>query len=96
MADLRLHCPRNTEITNPKIPTIIRPRMSRIGGKPPWLAPSEGAKVGATTGGAGVNVGGRVGVIGFRLNCAARVGSIVAVTRGVGVGGGSTTGSPPA
>ena len=40
--------------------------------------------------GAGVYVGRRV-VVGWMTNCAARVGSIVDVAGGTGVGGGSTT-----
>lgn len=50
---------------------------------------------GTTRGGGGVNVGMRV-CVGWTLKAAANVGSMVAVARGVGVGGASTTrNSPP-
>jgi len=49
---------------------------------------------GTSSGGGGVKVGKRVSV-GWMLKAAARVGSIVAVTGGVGVGGGSTIRSSP-
>src|SRR4030067_2537683 len=55
---------------------------------------SSAEKVGIDSGGGGVNVGKCVGGI-STINCAARVGSIVGVVRGVGVGGGSTIGSDP-
>ena len=45
-------------------------------------------------GGGWVKVGSRVGPTSM-MNWAARVGSIVGVTRGVGVGGGTITGSSP-
>lgn len=45
-------------------------------------------------GAGGVNVGSRV-IVGWTLKAAARVGSIVEVTNGVGVGGGSTIRSSP-
>jgi hypothetical protein len=51
-------------------------------------------KVGIASGGGGVKVGKRVGAE-VTMNCAARVGSIVGVYSGVGVGGGSTTGNCP-
>ena len=51
-------------------------------------------KIGTVTTGAGVNVGRRVDVA-IALNCAASVGSMVAVAGGAGVGGGSTTRKDP-
>jgi tetrahydrodipicolinate N-succinyltransferase len=51
-------------------------------------------KTGTITRGAGVNVGRRVDV-GMALNCAARVGSMVAVAGGADVGGGSTIRKDP-
>lgn len=51
-------------------------------------------KIGTVTSGAGVNVGRRVDV-GMALNCAASVGSMVAVAGGAGVGGGSTIRKDP-
>ena len=64
-------------------------------GIPPWVVLGEAASnVGITIGGGGVKVGMRVGGI-SKINCAASVGSIVGVTRGVGVGGGATMGSSP-
>lgn len=52
------------------------------------------SKVGITKGGGGVKVGNLVGG-NSTINCAASVGSIVGVVRGVGVGGGSTIGILP-
>jgi predicted Rossmann-fold nucleotide-binding protein len=52
------------------------------------------SKVGITKGGGGVKVGNLVGGNSM-MNCAARVGSMVGVVRGVGVGGGSTIGMLP-
>ena len=49
---------------------------------------------GTVSGGGGVKVGNRVAV-GWKLNAAASVGSMVAVTSGVGVDGDSTTRSSP-
>ena len=49
---------------------------------------------GISSGGGGVKVGKRVSV-GWMLKAAARVGSMVEVTGGVGVGGGSTIRSSP-
>src|SRR5688500_1362698 len=49
---------------------------------------------GTCNGGGGVKVGKRVSV-GWTLKAAARVGSMVEVTSGVGVGGGSTIRSSP-
>jgi len=51
-------------------------------------------KVGICRGGGGVKVGSLVGAD-VTINWAARVGLIVGVYNGVGVGGGSTTGSWP-
>jgi len=52
-------------------------------------------KVGIVNGAGGVNVARRVGAM-VMTNCAAKVGLIVGVTSGVGVGGSSTTGIWPA
>ena len=51
-------------------------------------------KVGITNAGGGVKVGKRVGAA-VTINCAAKVGSMVLVISGVGVGGGSTIGNSP-
>lgn len=50
--------------------------------------------VGMTRGLDGVYVGKRVG-FGVEMNCAAKVGLMVCVNKGVGVGGGSMIGSSP-
>ncbi len=76
-----------------KTPMNAIPKMTRpIGTLPPPLP--AGVKVGMTSGGGGVKVGRRVGVVGME-NAAARVGSIVGVVRGVAVGGGSMIGKKP-
>ena len=85
--------PRRTDMTVPKRPTTSKPIMARMGGNPPGRSAWVSSKIGCTTGSAGVNVGRRVGGAPPILNWAASVGSIVAVTRGVGVGGGSMIGS---
>jgi len=66
-------------------PAGILPRNEEVNG-------SE--YVGTTKRSPGVNVGIRVGS-GVVMNCAAKVGLIVAVIAGVGVDGGSTIGSSP-
>src|SRR3989304_3725870 len=80
---LVVYRPRSTEMTRPKPPTTVKPRIRSIGGNPPAACAGLGSNVGRITGGAGVKVGGRVGGIGFRLNCAARGGSV-----GARLGGG--------
>ena len=59
-----------------------------------WVGESFCVKVGMARGGGGVKVGKRVAGI-STTNCAARVGSMVGVVLGVGVGGGSTMGTFP-
>ncbi len=65
-----------------------------IGTRPLTMAPVFSVNVGITMGGGAVKVGKRVGGTSIR-NCAARVGLMVAVTFGVGVGGGSIIGTVP-
>lgn len=60
-------------------------------GKPAWVWFTY---VGIVNGAGGVYVGKPVGT-NVTMNCAAKVGSIVAVNNGVGVGGGSTMGNEP-
>ena len=72
------------------MPIMIKPIGTRLG---VVIGACDG-KVGIETGGGSVKVGKRVGGTSTR-NSAARVGSIVAVTNGVEVGGGSSTGKNP-
>ena len=74
------------------MPMSTSPAMVRTGGMPVPELSSGAAIVGWISGGAAVNVGKRVAVTSDRLNCAARVGSMVGVTRGVAVAGGSMIG----
>lgn len=73
-------------------PIAARPTITRPMGSPPLELAMAGSKVGKFKGGGAVKVDNRVGSI-VTINCAARVGSIVLVMTGVGVGGASTTGS---
>jgi hypothetical protein len=84
--------PLKRDITKPNNPTTLKAMMASIGGNPVPFPTISGSNVACTTGGAAVKVGKRVATTELRLNCAARVGSTVGVTRGVGVGGGSTMG----
>src|SRR5829696_320856 len=79
------------EISNPINPITPRPRI-----KPPNPNRDDlsSGNSGTAKGGGGVNVGIRV-CVGWMLKAAAKVGSMVAVTGGVAVGGDSTTGSSP-
>ena len=87
--------PRKKEISKPKNPITPKPTITNPNGTLP-AAPGNvsGGNVGIASGPGGVNVGKRVGGI-STINWAARVGSTVGVVRGVGVGGGSTTGTLP-
>ena len=67
---------------------MTNPAIATIGGITLRDSGASAAKVGWATGPAGVKVGKRVGVTSPRLNWAARVGSMVALARGVAVGGG--------
>jgi hypothetical protein len=69
---------------------IINP----IGTPPGTLFPVDATYVGIDNGGGWVKVGNRVGPT-TMMNWAAREGSIVGVTRGVGVDGGTMIGSSP-
>ena len=87
------HRRRRIEIKAPIIPTIPKNEMIRPIGS--VLDESTGGSlvyVGITSGGGAVKVGRRVGAA-STTNWAARVGSMVGVIMGVGVGGGSTKGS---
>jgi hypothetical protein len=81
---------------NPRnIPTAARPIITKpIGTFEVKLPVGSEAKVGITRGGGGVYVGNLVGAM-VTTNCAAIVGSIVVVTKGVGMAGGSTIGRTP-
>ena len=90
-----LYRPRNNEMTIPNKPITPIPIMTiPIGTRPVSVMDWSGEIVGITNGGGGVNVGKCVGGI-STINCAARVGSMVGVVFGVGVGGGSTIGTVP-
>ncbi len=83
------------DIIKPNRPTIAMPPIIKPVGTPADPMPVvEVVYVGITNGGGAVYVGRRVGWI-STTNCEARVGSMVGVTRGVGVGGGATTGNVP-
>ena len=71
-------------------PDITNP----IGSPPDPVKNCSSGNVGMASCGGGVKVGILVGG-NSTTNCEAKVGSIVGVTRGVGVGGASTTGSSP-
>ena len=71
--------------------TITKP----IGTPPATELMERSSKVGICKGAGSVNVGKRVGST-VTANCAAKVGLIVAVNFGVGVGGGSMIGNTPA
>lgn len=87
--------PLSREISNPNTPITAIPEMrSPIGILPVLPGRFVTWKVGMTKGPGGVKVGKRVGGISM-INWAARVGSIVGVVSGVGVGGGSTTRTLP-
>ena len=74
------------------IPSAARTMITKPIGTPANTGGLElSINVGITSGSAGVKVGRRVGTT-VTMNCAASVGSIVAVTNGVGVGGGSIIG----
>ena len=89
------HLPRRNVIRSPNRPITPIPTMTRPMGTRVALPDSpEDGVAGSTKGPGGVKVGNRVGGISM-MNCAARVGSTVGVVRGVGVGGGSTTGTLP-
>ena len=75
------------------MPTMANPKITTPIGIPECPLCSS-VKVGISRGGGGVKVGSRVGVPGS-AKAAARVGSMVGVVRGVGVGGGSTMGRKP-
>jgi hypothetical protein len=83
------------EINAPITPIKAKPNITKPIGILPaddvWLSST---KFGMTNSGAGVKVGSLVGVEGI-IKAAARVGSIVGVVCGVGVGGGSTIGKKP-
>src|SRR3972149_7170489 len=86
---------RSNEMTVPKNPITAKPMITNpIGTLPAPRGVASTTNVGITRGGGEVKVGNRVGGT-STINCAARVGSIVAVVRGVGVGGGSTIGIFP-
>ena len=74
---------RKKDITVPKRPITAKPVMINPTGNRPWeaIGASTGI-VGLDKGGGSVKVGKRVGGTSTR-NCAASVGSMVAVTRGV-------------
>ena len=86
------YLPRKYEMTAPKNPNKPRLRINSPAGI--FVADVLGTSlnVGGSRGGGGVNVGKRVGVC-RPIKAAARVGSIVGVENGVGVGGISTSGS---
>ena len=79
------------EINAPNNPIKPKPKITNPIGTRLVLLADSSTKVGIAKGAGGVKVGKRVGVSGM-MNAAARVGSIVGVTKGVGVGGASTTG----
>jgi hypothetical protein len=89
------HLPLRNEISVPNTPKTAIPIITIPIGIPPGTAwGGSFSKVGITRGGGGVKVGNLVGGKSI-MNCAAKVGSIVGVVRGVGVGGGSTIGMLP-
>lgn len=92
---MEAYLPRRNEISSPNrpitpIPTMTKPMGTRVALP---ASPEDGVEC-STSGPGGVKVGKRVGGISM-MNWAARVGSTVGVVRGVGVGGGSTTGTLP-
>jgi hypothetical protein len=86
---------RNKDKIRPKNPKIAKPEITKPIGRPavPVEIFSTG-NVGITNCGGGVKVGIRVAGK-STTNWDAKVGSIVGVTLGVGVGGASTIGSSP-
>jgi hypothetical protein len=87
--------PLNKDIAIPNNPIAPMPMMTNpIGTLPVPEKLSSDGRVGITRGGGAVKVGKCVGGISI-TNWAANVGSTVGVVRGVGVGGGSTTGTDP-
>ena len=79
------------EINAPKSPTSPKPKITNPIGRRLVFAADSSTKVGMESGAGGVKVGSRVGVSGT-MKAAAKVGSMVGVASGVGVGGASTIG----